>query len=75
MIDVNNSYRRHAVSLVARKLYQDYCLVVNNFDGFGPEMYAEFWMRDFLVTNDNAFEDDVLRIFLSLLQESVEKNG
>lgn len=75
MIDLKSHFRQCAIALVANKLYYDYSFVIKNFDGFEPEMYAEQWLRDFLVSGDHTFGDEVCRIFISMLQESGKKNG
>jgi len=75
MIDLKNYYRQCAVTLVASKIYSDYCFIVKNFDGFGPEMYVEQWLKSFLTTDDSTFKEDVCRIFISMLQEFGRNNG
>jgi hypothetical protein len=73
MIDLKSYYRRCAVALLAGKLYTDYCFTVKNFPGFGPEMYAEQWLVNHLVTDDCSFRDEVCETFISMLLKSGKK--
>jgi len=76
MISLKNYYRQYAVMLVANKLYQDYCVAINNFEGIEPEEYQEVWLEVHIVgDNDHKFRDDICEVFMTMLQESGKKNG
>lgn len=76
MIEPIEFFRQCSVMLVANKLHQDYCSVVEIFGRVEPEEYQELWLGMRIVgDNDHKFRDDVCQVFMTMLQKSGKKNG
>jgi len=54
--------------LAAFMMFKSYYASKDSLVGIGPELYAEQWMRNFIVFSSSSFEDLILIYFTKILQ-------
>ena len=61
-------FEHQGALLVATTLYNAYNASKEHLVGTGPELYAEQWIRNYIVSSNRRFEDLVLVYFTKILQ-------
>jgi len=72
MINENYFYRDMSTTIIAKRLFEDYCKAKNNLSRFkifavGPEGFAESWTKKKL--DGAALQDEVISKFTQLLYD------
>jgi len=68
--DIKEVSKHLSAVAVAFALFSDYLESVNDIEGQGPEMYAEFWMEHMLEkdeSNTEEFRNLVIEYFVDML--------
>lgn len=60
-------FRYMGIALAASKLYKDYMADVSEFQGIGPESFAEWWIGDNIMDSDEDYDNAIMSTFVSLL--------
>jgi len=63
-----NRYQQLGILLVANRMLNDYISSAHVFLGTEPEAFAESWMNAFVMGN-KVFKDDIIRVFINMLQD------
>jgi len=62
--------KHQSATLVSLKLFQDYSVAKELLFGIGPELYAEQWILNNILSLDKSFEDLVMIYFTKILRAS-----
>jgi len=61
--------------LFSTKMYDDYIESEEIFIGIGPEMFAEYWIRNNFTFCDDSFGDLMLSYFVKILKATQDQDS